>query len=62
MMLIEALILNLFEFRKDFMVYSDADDKVIAYASRQLKAHEHNNLMHNLELIVMVFALKILRH
>lgn len=33
--------------------------KVIAYASRQLKAHEHNYVMHDLELAVVVFALKI---
>ena len=36
-------------------------DKVIAYASRQLKAHEKNYPTHDLELAVMVFALKIWR-
>ncbi|WMV38116.1 hypothetical protein MTR67_031501 [Solanum verrucosum] len=37
-------------------------DKVIAYASRQLKVHEKNYKTHDLELIEVVFALKILRH
>ena len=37
-------------------------DKVIAYASRQLKDYEKNYPTHNLELAVLVFALKIWRH
>jgi hypothetical protein len=56
-----------------FMVYSDASrkglgcvlmqhGKVIAYASRQLKTHEVNYLVHNLELAAVVFALRIWRH
>ena len=36
--------------------------KVIAYSSRQLKAHEKNYPSHDLELGVVVFALKIWRH
>ena len=55
------------------MVYSDASrqglgfvlmqsDRVIAYASRQLKKHEENYLKHDLELAAVVFALKIWRH
>ena len=36
--------------------------KVITYASRQLKVHEKNYPTHDLELAVMVFALKIWRH
>ncbi|KAH0650287.1 hypothetical protein KY284_030199 [Solanum tuberosum] len=36
--------------------------KVIAYASRQLKVHEKNYPTHDLELVVVVFALKIWRH
>ncbi|WMV19420.1 hypothetical protein MTR67_012805, partial [Solanum verrucosum] len=36
--------------------------KVIAYASRQLKVHENNYPTHDLELAVVVFALKIWRH
>jgi hypothetical protein len=36
--------------------------KVIAYASRQLRKHEKNYPMHDLELAVVVHALKIWRH
>jgi hypothetical protein len=54
----------------NFVVYSDAfkkgsgcvlmqNDNVIAYASRQLKLYEQNYPTHNLELAVVVFALKI---
>jgi len=54
-------------------VYSDAsrsglgsmliqEDRVIAYASWRLKTYERNYLTHNLELAVVVFALKIWRH
>ena len=57
----------------DFVVYCDASiqglgcvlmqrDKVIAYASRQLKVHERNYMTHDLELGAVVFALKIWRH
>nr|GEX67309.1 transposon Ty3-I Gag-Pol polyprotein [Tanacetum cinerariifolium] len=57
----------------DFMVYCDASNqgfgcvlmqrgKVIAYASRQLKIHEKNYTTHDLELGVVVFALKFWRH
>ncbi|GJV60388.1 putative reverse transcriptase domain-containing protein [Tanacetum coccineum] len=37
-------------------------EKVIAYASRQLKIHEKNYTTHDLELGSVVFALKIWRH
>nr|GEY92068.1 reverse transcriptase domain-containing protein [Tanacetum cinerariifolium] len=71
--LCSALILALPKGRKDFVVYCDAlhkglgavlmeREKVIAYASRQLKIHEKNYITHNLELGSVVFALKILRH
>jgi len=36
--------------------------KVVAYASRQLKPHELNYSTHDLELAVVIFALKIWRH
>ena len=36
--------------------------KVVAYASRQLKNYEKNYPTHDLELVVVVFALKIWRH
>ena len=37
-------------------------DRVITYASRQLKKHEVNYPTHDLELAVVVFALRIWRH
>ncbi|GJW73261.1 putative reverse transcriptase domain-containing protein, partial [Tanacetum coccineum] len=37
-------------------------EKVIAYASRQLKVHEKNYTTHDLEIGSVVFALKIWRH
>ncbi|KAD6120027.1 hypothetical protein E3N88_11298 [Mikania micrantha] len=68
-----APILSLPEGTDDFVVYCDAShqglgcvlmqkDKVIAYASRQLKTHENNYTTHDLELGAVVFALKIWRH
>nr|GEW96658.1 putative reverse transcriptase domain-containing protein [Tanacetum cinerariifolium] len=39
-----------------------ARDKVISYASRQLKIHEKNYTTHDLELRAVVFAFKIWRH
>ncbi|GJZ90231.1 putative reverse transcriptase domain-containing protein [Tanacetum coccineum] len=71
--LYEAPILALPEGNDDFIVYCDAShqglgvvlmqrEKVIAYASRQLKPHEENYTIHNLKLGVVVLALKIWRH
>ncbi|GJW20445.1 reverse transcriptase domain-containing protein [Tanacetum coccineum] len=68
--LCEAPILALPEGNDDFVVYCDASlqglgavlmqrEKVIAYASRQLKPHEENYTTHDLELGAVVFALKI---
>ena len=37
-------------------------EKVIAYASRQLRNHEKNYSTHDLELDAVVFTLKIWRH
>ena len=38
------------------------DGKVVAYASKQLKPHEYTYHTHDLEFVVVVFALKIWRH
>jgi len=38
------------------------EKKVVAYASRQLKMHGRNYPTHDIELAVVVFALKIWRH
>ena len=35
---------------------------VVAYGSRQLKNHEQNYPTHDMELVAVVFALKIWRH
>ncbi|GJT64153.1 putative reverse transcriptase domain-containing protein [Tanacetum coccineum] len=68
-----APILALPEGNEDFIAYCDASikglgavlmqrEKVIAYASRQLKIHEKNYTTNDLELGAVVFALKIWRH
>ena len=38
------------------------DGKVVAYASTQLKSHEQNYPTHGLELVAIVFALKMWRN
>jgi hypothetical protein len=38
------------------------DGQVVSYASRQLRKHEENYPTHDLELVVVVHALKIWRH
>nr|GEV83127.1 reverse transcriptase domain-containing protein [Tanacetum cinerariifolium] len=45
-----------------FMDLENRDEKVIAYASRQLKIHEKNYTTYDMELEAVVFALKIWRH
>ncbi|GKD01649.1 putative reverse transcriptase domain-containing protein [Tanacetum coccineum] len=68
-----APILALLEGSEDFVVYCDAShkglgavlmqrEKLISYASRQLKIHEKNYTTHDLELGSVVFSLKLWRH
>ena len=65
-----ALVLALSTLGVEYVVFSDAsrqelgcvleqNGKVITYASRHLKKHETNYPTYDLELEVMVFALKI---
>nr|GEY07994.1 retrotransposon protein, putative, Ty3-gypsy subclass [Tanacetum cinerariifolium] len=71
--LCNAPILLLPEGSEDFVVYCDASlrgfgavlmqrEKVIAYASRQLRNNEENYTTHDLELGAVVFALRLWRH
>ena len=71
--LTSALVLTLPSGQDGYTVYCDASrhglgcvlmqhENVIAYASRQLKKHEQNYPTHDLELVVLVFALRIWRH
>ena len=71
--LVEALLLTQPTPGREYAMYSDAsriglgcvlmqDGKVVTYASRQLKPHEQNYPTHDLELVVIMFALKIWRH
>ena len=66
-------ILTIFSGSRGFVVYSDASrqslgcvlmqhGKVVDYASRQLKPYEQNYPTHDLELVVVIFELKIWRH
>ncbi|GKC87094.1 putative reverse transcriptase domain-containing protein [Tanacetum coccineum] len=70
---VNAPILALPEGSEYYIVFCDASikglgavlmqrEKVSAYASRQLKIHEKNYMPHDLELGVVVFALKNWRH
>ena len=71
--LTEAPVLTQPTYSKEYMIFSDAslnglrcvlmqEGEVVVYASRQLKPHEKNYPTHDLELAVIVFALKIWRH
>ncbi|GKE50187.1 putative reverse transcriptase domain-containing protein [Tanacetum coccineum] len=71
--LCSALILALPEGSEDFVVYCDAShkglgavliqrEKVIAYVSRQLRVHEKNYTIHDLNLGAVMFSLKMWRH
>ena len=71
--LTSAPVLALPEEARLFTVYYDAsriglgyvliqNGRVITYASRQLRKHEENYPTHDLELAIVIFALKIWRH
>lgn len=68
-----APVLSIIDGNRGLTVYTDAcgegvgvvlmqNRKVITYASKQLKPHEKNYGTHDLELLAVVFALKIWRH
>jgi hypothetical protein len=72
-LLTSAPILRVPDMEKDFTVCTNAlkqelgavimqDGGVIAYASRKLKKHEELYTTHDLELVVVMLALKIWRH
>ena len=72
-MMVEAPVLTQPTSGKEYTLYSDAsgiglgcvlkqNEKVVAYASRQLKSYEQNYPTHDLELAAVVFALKIWQH
>jgi hypothetical protein len=71
--LVSAPVLTIPLSSSGFVIYSDASHKglgcvlmqhgkVVAYASQQLKSYEQNYPTHDLELVAVVFALKIWRH
>ena len=71
--LIIAPVLTLPTTGVGYVIFSDASrqglgcvlmqgGRVIAYASHQLRKHETNYAIHDLELVAIVFALKIWRH
>jgi hypothetical protein len=71
--LTSAPVLVLLDLTKKFDIYCDAsrrglgcvlmqEGQVVCYASRQLRKHEENYPTHDLELAVVVHALKIWRH
>ena len=71
--LTEAPVFTQQTYGKGYVIFSDASlnglgcvlmqgGKVVVYASRKLKPHEKNYPTHDLELVVIMFALKIWRH
>ena len=68
-----ALILVLPSGEDGYVLYTDASiqglsavlmqhNMVVSYASRRLKEHEKNYLVHDLEQVAIIFAMKIWRH
>ncbi|XP_042404529.1 uncharacterized protein LOC121994622 [Zingiber officinale] len=71
--LVSAPVLVLPSGDDGFVLYTDASlqgldavlmqhGRVVSYVSRQLKEHEKNYPVHDLELVAIIFALKIWRH
>ena len=69
----KKLILKVHDMDVDFLVCTDAskeglggvlmqDGRVITYISRKLRRHEENYATHDLELLAIVYALKVWRH
>jgi hypothetical protein len=66
-------ILKVLDMDKEFLVYTDAskedlgkvlmqDGQVIIYISTKLRRHEDNYATHDLELLAIVYALRVWRH
>ena len=66
-------ILKVPDMDEDFLVCTDTSkeglgivlmqySQVITYISRKLRRHEENYEIHNLELLAIVYALKVWRH
>jgi hypothetical protein len=66
-------ILKVPDMEADFLVCTDAfkeglggvlmqDGRVISYISRKLRRHEENYATHDLDLLAIVYALKVWRH
>ena len=71
--LTEAPVLTQLAYGKEYIIFSDSslnghgcvlmqEGKVVAYTSRQLKPHEKNYPTHDLELVAIMFTLKLWRH
>ena len=67
------MILKVPNMDKEFLVCTDAskeglggilmqDGRVIAYISRKLRKHEENYTRHDLDLLAIVYALRVWRH
>jgi hypothetical protein len=72
-MLTRSSILKVPNMDKDFLVCTDASKeglgevlmqsgRVITYISRKLRKHEENYVTHNLELLAILYALRVWRH
>jgi hypothetical protein len=72
-LLTSTLILKVPDMDANFLVCIDAykeglggvlmqDGQVITYISRKLRRHEENYATHNLELLAIIYALKVWRH